>query len=481
MDWSVASEFSKDRYNPGMENTPPTSRRTILKSLAGLGVAAAGLTSCRSTSDSGQVRSPKAGARYMGQFAAAPMERIRMGFIGTGARGTGHVAQMLKMEGVDVVAICDNYAPAAASAAKRCEKAGRALPAVYDRGDEDYLRMLDELELDAVIVATPWLWHAPMGVAIMEAGAHAFLEVPLATTVEDLWKLVDTSETTGRHCMMMENVCYGREELLFLNMVRLGIIGEVNHGEGAYIHDLRHQVKEIERGEGTWRLAHHVTRDGNLYPTHGLGPIAQMMGCERGLDRFERVVSFSSPARGRQLEAARDWPADHPRNQQKYICGDMNTSLIRTHHGRTIMVQHDVTSPRPYNRLNLISGTKGILAGFPTRVALDPDGKGAHGWTQGDAMKPIFEQYEHPLYVQVGEEARRAGGHGGMDFIMLWRIAYCLRNGLPMDQNLYEGAAWSAVSPLSEASVASLGEPQRFPDFTRGRWEATPELAVIGS
>ncbi|MFT4648008.1 MAG: hypothetical protein ACI9X4_001223 [Glaciecola sp.] len=472
------------RYNLPMENTPPTSRRAILKSLVGLGVAATGLSSCRTTATSNNsgpagLHGSKSGAQYMGGFAAKPLERIRMGFIGTGARGIGHVAQMLMMEGVDVVAVCDNYAPAAAAAAKRCEKAGRPLPAVYDAGDQDYIRMLEEVPMDAVIVATPWLWHAPMGIAVMQAGAHAFLEVPLATTTEDLWKLVDTSETTGRHCMMMENVCYGREELMFLNMVRLGVIGEVTHGEGAYIHDLRHQMREVERGEGTWRLDHHVKRDGNLYPTHGLGPIAQMMGCERGLDRFERVVSFSSPAFGRQLQAERDWPADHPRNQQKYICGDMNTSLIKTHRGRTIMVQHDVTSPRPYDRLNLISGTKGILAGFPTRVALDPDGKGAHGWTQGENLEPIYEQYEHPLYGQVGEAARKAGGHGGMDFIMLWRIAYCLRNGLPMDQNLYEGAAWSAVSPLSEESNVTGGNPQLFPDFTRNRWETTAELGVV--
>ncbi|MCA9001865.1 MAG: Gfo/Idh/MocA family oxidoreductase, partial [Planctomycetes bacterium] len=302
-----------------MENLPNSSRRSVLKSILGLGVAATGLSSCRTSSTSndaanGATRAALPGSQYMGGFAAPPLERIRMGFIGVGARGSGHVAQMLMMEGVDVVAVCDNYAPAAAASAERCEEAGRPKPAVYDQGDHDYLRMLEEVPMDAVIVATPWLWHAPMGIAIMQAGAHAFLEVPMATTVEDLWKLVDTSETTGRHCMMMENVCYGREELLFLNMVRMGVIGEVTHGEGAYIHDLRHQVREIERGEGTWRLAHHVNRNGNLYPTHGLGPIAQMMGCERGLDRFDRLVSFSSPARGRQLEAARDWPADHERN-----------------------------------------------------------------------------------------------------------------------------------------------------------------------
>ncbi|MCL4160030.1 UNVERIFIED_CONTAM: hypothetical protein GTU68_016320 [Idotea baltica] len=319
-----------------------------------------------------------------------------------------------------------------------------------------------------------------MGIATMEAGAHAFLEVPIATTLDDIWALVDTSEATGRHCMMMENCCYGRSELLFLNMVRKGVIGELTHGEGAYIHDLRSQMAEVDIGEGNWRVAHHAARDANLYPTHGLGPIAQMMGLERGTDRFERIVSFSSPAFGRALAAQRVLPADHERNNTKYICGDMNSSLIKTQLGRTLLVQHDTTSPRPYTRLNTISGTHGTLTDYPLRIALDQDGKGAHRWLQtGEELAPVFEEHEHPLYTRVGEEAVKAGGHGGMDFIMLWRIAYCLRNGLPMDQNVYEGASWSAITPLSDTSNASGGNPELFPDFTRGRWQETKPLGVV--
>jgi hypothetical protein len=238
-------------------------------------------------------------------------------------------------------------------------------------------------------------------------------------------------------------------------------------------------MKELERGEGSWRLAYHVATDGNLYPTHGLGPVAQYMNCERGDDRFERLVSFSSPAFGRQLAAARDFPAEHQRNQQTYRCGDMNTSIIKTELGRTILVQHDTTSPRPYTRLNMVSGTTGTLAGFPTRIALDPEGKGAHGWKQGADLAEYYAKYEHPLYTRVGEEAVKAGGHGGMDFIMLWRMVYCLRNGLPLDQNVYEGCAWSAVSPLSEWSVANGGMPAAFPDFTRGRWSSTKPLDIV--
>ncbi|HPF14997.1 MAG TPA: Gfo/Idh/MocA family oxidoreductase [Planctomycetota bacterium] len=460
-----------------MRNQPSPSRRQFLKTTVGLGAVASGLAGCQTTASQPKRRK---GARYMGDFAADPIPNLRVGFIGTGARGSGHVAQMLMMEGVEVVGICDTDAAAAAGSAKRCVDAGRKAPGVYDQGEHDFLRMLDEVPMDAVLVATPWRWHAPMGVAAMERGVHAFLEVPMAPTLDELWQLVDTSEQTGKHCMMMENVCYGREELMFLNMVRQGVLGELTYGEGAYIHDLRSQMHE-DYSEGLWRVDHHTRRNGNLYPTHGLGPIAQYMGCERGLDRFERLVSFSSPALGRALQAKRDFPADHPRNQATYICGDMNMSLIKTQRGRTILVQHDTTSPRPYTRLNMISGTLGTLAGFPTRVALDPEGKGAHGWLENEALEPIYERYEHPLYQRVGEEARKAGGHGGMDFIMLWRIAYCLRNGLPLDQNVYEGAAWSAVSPLSEASVAADGMPQVFPDFTRGQWVSTQHLQVIGA
>jgi hypothetical protein len=463
-----------------MSKQPTNSRRDFLKTALGASAAATGLTACETTGPFGSAPRPKETANYMGDFAAPALDRIRLAFIGVGGRGTGHVRQMLLMEGVDVVAICDDFVPAALAAAEICEKAGRKRPAVYSDNERSFEQMILEMDLDAVIIATPWSWHAPMGVAAMRGGAHAFIEVPLTTTVAEMWDLVNASEETGRHCMMMENVNYGRDELLFLNMVRLGLVGELTHGEASYIHDLRWQMKELERGEGSWRLAYHVSTDGNLYPTHGLGPVAQYMNCERGDDRFERLVSFSSPAFGRQLAAARDFPEDHQRNQQTYRCGDMNTSIIKTQLGRTILVQHDTTSPRPYSRLNMISGTNGTLAGFPTRVALDPEGKGAHGWHQGADMSQYYEKYEHPLYTRVGEEAVKAGGHGGMDFIMLWRMVYCMRNGLPLDQNVYEGCAWSAVTPLSQWSVANGGMPAEFPDFTRGRWTETKPLGVVG-
>jgi hypothetical protein len=453
------------------------SRRSFLKATLGAGAAASGLAACSATGAAKQRRAPR-GATYMGDHAAAPLETVRMAFIGVGARGPGHLRNAMQLEGVEVVAICDNHAPAAERAAALVTEAGRPAPALYTGGDLDFLRMLESEQLDAVVISTPWRWHAPMGVAAMEAGAHAFIEVPIALTTEEMWDLVDASETTGRHCMMMENVNYGRDELLFLNMVRLGLLGELTHGEAAYIHDLRFQMKEVERGTGSWRTGHHATRNGNLYPTHGLGPVAQYMNLERGEDRFERLVSFSSPALGRAQYARDNFAPEHGRNQLAYQCGDMSTSLVKTRLGRTIVVQHDTTSPRPYSRLNLISGTRGTMAGFPTRIALDPEGHGAHGWTEGEALAEVRAQYDHPLYTRLAADAE-GGGHGGMDFIMMWRMITCLREGQPLDQNVYEGCAWSAVAPLSEWSVAHDGAPAEFPDFTRGRWVDTAPLGIV--
>ena len=296
----------------------------------------------------------------------------------------------------------------------------------------------------------------------MEAGAHAFSEVPLAVTLQEMWQIVETSERTGRHCMMMENVNYGPEELLYLNMVRQGVIGELLHGEAAYIHELRGQMKSVDRGTGSWRTPHYAHRNGNLYPTHGLGPVAQYMNLGRGEDNFARLVSFSSPAKGRALHAKKHFPPDHKWNQLDYKGGDMNTSIIKTTLGRTIMVQWDETSPRPYSRHNLIQGTKGY-----------------HHWTEGEKFKEIAAQYEHPLIKRVGALAKRMGGHGGMDFLMLFRMVECLRNGEPLDQNVYEGCFWSAVGPLTEASVAADGMPQPFPDFTRGNWKTTKPLGIV--
>ena len=417
----------------------------------------------------------------MGDFAAAPLPVLRAAFIGLGARGPQHLANFSALPGTEVVALCDLHEDLVTRAAATLTGAP---PARYFGAEEGWRSMLTEVRPDLVFIATNWGNHAPMAVAAMEAGAHAFVEVPLAVTLDELWQIIDTSERTRRHCMMLENVNYGRDELLFLNLVRRGLIGELLHAEAAYIHELRWQMEEVERGTGSWRTGHYARRNGNLYPTHGLGPVAQYMNLARGEDNFRRLVSFSSPARGRERYAAAQYPPDHRWNALKFTGGDINTSLIKTELGRTIMVQWDETSPRPYTRHNLIQGTLGTLAGFPPRVALEGGVEGLtedhHRWVQGEDLAGLYEKYDHPLYTKLN--ATTAGsGHGGMDGIMMYRIVECLQRGLPLDQNVYEGAYWSAVAPLSEASVAADGLPQDFPDFTRGRWPQTQPLRIVAA
>ena len=289
-------------------------------------------------------------------------------------------------------------------------------------------------------------------------------------------------------------------------MVRRGLFGELLHGEAAYIHELRWQMKELEHGTGSWRTHWHTKMDGNLYPTHGLGPVSQYMNINRG-DRFDYVTSTSSPAMGRQAYAKREFPTDHQRNSLKYIAGDMNTSLIKTVMGRSIMVQHDTTTPRPYSRHNLIQGTNGVFAGFPNRIAVEnvpesikleylnqyhkalatwekagkhghkPSQPSFHQWDKD--LEPWRTEYEHPLWHRMGQEAEKNGGHGGMDFLMLWRMVYCLRNGEELDQNVYDAAAWSAIMPQSVASVADRSNSKDIPDFTRGHWKTAKSLGIV--
>ncbi len=413
----------------------------------------------------------------MADHADKPMDRVRVGFIGVGARGSGHVEQLLLIDGVDVNGICDNWEGSAERSAQACVKAGRPKPPVFDKGDYAYRDMLARDDIDAVFIATPWEWHVKMALDAMNAGKHVFVEVPAAYTIEDCWKLVDTSEKTRKHCMMLENVCYGREELMVLNMCRLGVFGELLHGEGAYIHDLRGQMNEVEHGTGSWRTVHYQKRNGNLYPTHGLGPIAQYMGINRG-DRFDYMASVSSPSRSRAIYAKEHFPAEHKWNKTPFKCGDLNTSIIKTTMGRTIMVQWDEQLPRPYSRLNLIQGTKGLWGGFPDRVVVEGDSPNTESFEQQDQLKRWYDRFDHPLWKHIANDPSNRGGHGGMDFVMMWRLVYCLRHGLPLDQDVYDAAAWSAVGPLSEESVRSRGKSLDFPDFTRGLWKNREPLQI---
>ncbi len=460
-------------------------RRDFLKKTSLTAAAIATATAFDSCAEKEQER--PTGAQYMGDFAAPKLETVRIALIGVGARGSGHSTDFASLEGTEIVAISDLYEDWAQRSADRCKKIGdgqRHQNIKLYHGEENlWKQMLAEVKPDVVIVATNWKNHAPMCIEAMKQGAHAFCEVPIATTIEDMWKIVDTSEATGKHCMMMENVNYGRDELMFLNMCRQGLIGDILHGEASYIHELRFQMEEQERGTGSWRTHHYANRNGNLYPTHGLGPVAQYMNLARTDDTFGTIVSYSTPAMGRAKYAKENYAADHKWNQLNYKGGDLNTSILKTQMGRTVMVQWDETSPRPYSRLNLIQGTLGTLAGFPTRVALEGGVEGFteshHGWAEGkEALAALRERYDHPLYKKLNESTKNSG-HGGMDGIMRYRIIECLRTGTPLDQNLYEGCFWSAVGPLSEKSVAEGGMPQAFPDFTRGGWKDTKELSII--
>ena len=320
--------------------------------------------------------------------------------------------------------------------------------------------------------------NASSNASVSLSSGNVAASVPAAVTVAECWQLVDTSEKTQRHCMMMENVCYGREELMVLNMCRLGIFGELLHGEGAYIHDLRSQMFEIEHGTGSWRTMHYTKRNGNLYPTHGLGPIAQYMNINRG-DRFDYLTSVSSPARVREIYAKEKFPEGHARRKLKFVAGDINTTIVKTVLGKTVMIQWDEQLPRPYNRLNLIQGTKGVWGGFPNRCVVEGISKSTDTWDDGPGLDQFFAKFEHPLWARIGDEAKKAGGHGGMDFVMLWRIIYCLRNGLPLDQDVYDAASWSVISPLSEWSVAHRSQSINVPDFTRGTFKTMKQLEII--
>lgn len=404
-------------------------------------------------------------------FAAPPMDTVRLGFLGVGGRGNSLLGEFLKTDGVAVNAVYDTRPAHADRAARRVADAGQPSPTTYSAPD-DVQRLCGRSDLDAVVIATPWERHTPLALAAMNAGLHAFIEVPAAVTLDECWALVDTAEATRRHCLMLENCCYGETELLVLHMARRGLLGELLHAEGAYLHDLRAELLR-DADERLWRLQHSIHRCGNLYPTHGLGPIAQVFGINRG-DQFDYLVSMSTPARGLSLYAHQKFGPDDPRAKTPYRNGDMNTSLIKTKQGRTVMVQHDTENPRPYDRLNLIQGTHGVVRSFPDRIYID----GRSPWEEWEDLDAYRAEYEHPLWTKVGEMAKTNGGHGGMDFVMAWRLIDCLRHGLPLDMSVYDAAAWSAVGPLSEWSVAHGSQPIAFPDFTRGLWETTEPLGV---
>ncbi|MBS1810016.1 MAG: Gfo/Idh/MocA family oxidoreductase [Acidobacteria bacterium] len=443
------------------------SRRELLKSATIAGTALT-LNTRLAKAEELLAEPPAPSGASMMNVKFEKLNTVRLGIIGVGGRGLGMLSEWMAVEGLEVTAICDIDKGQIDKTLKRIEKAGKKAPAVYSKNERDFENLCKRDDVDFIYIATPWDWHVPMAVAAMNNGKHCGLEVPAATTVEGCWELVNTSEKTRRHCMIMENCCYGWSEMLVLNAVKAGLLGSLLHGECAYNHDLRAILNE-NRSEGIWRRIPHTKKNGNFYPTHGLGPVSNYMGINRG-DKYEYLVSMSSPALGLNEYREKKVPKDDPKWKEKYLCGDMNTSLIKTNKGRTIMLQHNITTPRPYDRINLIQGTKGLFRDYPDRIFVEEEGSKEEEFV---SLKKYQTKYEHELWQAAGELARKNGGHGGMDYIMVYRVVQCLREGLAPDMDVYDAAAWSVPGPLSELSVAKGSTPVKFPDFTRGKWQDT--------
>lgn len=446
-------------------------RRSLLKGALAAGtVGAAGANAESLEAANAPDAAPSRGASAA-TMRGVPFERhetVRLAIVGTGLRGRSILSEVLAIDGVRVTAIADIAPEKAARAVKMITDAGAPEPAAYTNGERGFEQLVARDDVDFVYTATPWHWHVPVMLAALRAGKHCATECPAGITLKDLWDLVDASERHRRHCLQLENCNYGYNEMLVNRLVHDGVFGEIQHGAAAYLHDLRTILFET-RDEGLWRRDWHTRINGNLYPTHGLGPVAWYMDIHAG-DRFDYLVSMSTPERGLTLHREATVPdRTDPRWRERYVTGDLNTSLIRTVNGRTIRLEHDVSSPRPYSRLNHIAGTKGLFEDYPPRIYVEGRGQ-SHRWAAIDEYKAT---HEHPLWTNIGEIARRKGGHGGMDFVMMWRLVQCLREGIAPDLDVYDAAAWSAPLPLSQMSVARGSQPMRFPDFTRGNWRGS--------
>jgi predicted dehydrogenase len=418
-----------------------------------------------------------AGQEDVIELRAEPIDTVRMAIIGLGMRGKGAVNRYTFIDGTKIVALCDLEPSNLEKANKILTDKGFPAADVYT-GAEDYKTICERDDIDLIYICTNWAMHTPIAVYAMEHGKHVASEVPAALTIEECWQLVNTSERTRKHCMQLENCNYDFFEMATLNMAQKGLFGEIIHGEGAYIHDLRFlNFAEYEPGKPAyhdmWRLKHLESRNGNLYPTHGFGPICHIMNIHRG-DRMSHLVSMSSKQAGMTAYAKEKFGEDSDYAKQEYKKGDMSSTLVRTTKGKTILIQHDVTSPRPYSRIHMVSGTKGFAQKWPQQgLAFDPK---AHIFLPDEEMEAVLKEYEHPITKLVGEKAREVGGHGGMDFIMDYRLIFCLRNGLPLDQDVYDAAEWSAISEISEKSVEHGSAPVSIPDFTRGNWEKVKQV-----
>jgi len=467
-----------------------SNRRTFLKNIA-LGSGAIAVTpivagSCTRT-ESNMSYIKESAARLpamsfnMSGYSAPKLDKVRVGFVGIGDRGSGAVKRMTFIDGVEITALCDIRQGAVDGAQKIINEAGLPQAKEFVNGDMGFKELCDSSLVDLVYIATPWEWHVPVAVAAMKGDKHTAVEVSTAKTMDECWEIVEVSEQTKKHCVILENCCYDFFELLTLNMARQGAFGDLIHGEGAYIHDLDYWLfnkpedQKMSDGAYTrmWRM-HENKRKANVYPTHGLGPVCQAMDINRGdkMDYLTAMMSDDFTLKHRIEEKAKEDPFF-----EQFVGwdmrGNMDISLIKTNKGKTIVVQHDVSSPRPYSRIHMLSGTKAFAQKYPIQqIAF------GHRVADEDKMKELWEKYTPEIVQRVGAMARQVGGHGGMDFIMDWRLIDCLRNGLPMDMDVYDAAAWSSITPLSEWSIANGSQPIDIPDFTRGAWKTNKKVEL---
>ncbi len=457
-----------------------SNRRKFLQYSALTGISLAGIDKIKSY-DSGSlhdsllrdVNKPHKQHFNMSGYTAPKLDVVRIGFIGLGNRGPAAVGRMRRIEGVEIKALCD-LRPEKAEAAKKSLENTVHKPVVYTGKADEWKKLCERPDIDLVYIATNWSMHTPMAVYAMNHGKHVCVEVPATTTIDECWQLVETSERTKKHCMMLENCCYDFFELLTLNMARHGLFGEIVHGEGAYLHDLLEENFAKDKYWNMWRLKENF-RNGNLYPTHGLGPIAQLMNINRG-DKMAYLTAMSSndftmEPMANALAAKDEFYKPYA---NKKFRGNMNVTTIRTDRGRTIMLQHDVSSPNVYSRIHKITGTKGSALKYPEpgRISFEED------WISENEYKKLEEQYRPAIVKKIGELAKEVGGHGGMDFLMDWRTIDCLRNGLPLDEDVYDAALWSSIAPLSEWSVANRSSSITVPDFTGGSWKTNKPVDI---
>ena len=406
-------------------------------------------------------------------FAAEPIDTVRVGIIGLGMRGKGFAKRLTIIEGAEVVAICDLVQENLDKTQKIIEKAGGKRAEEYV-GQDKWKELCQRNDIDLVYIVTDWKAHTPMAVYAMEHGKHVAIEVPAATSVAECWQLVDTSERTRKHCMMLENCIYDHFELTTLNMAQQGLFGEIIHAEGAYIHALD---EWWDKYHDCWRLKFNQTHSGDVYATHGFGPVCFALNIHRG-DRMTHLVSMDTESWCGKATAKKLL------GTEEFANGDHTSTLIRTHKGKTIELQHNVYTPRPYNRLYQLTGTKGFANKYPVEgillqhdkmadsgVVPNHEDLNSHKFLPKEAFDALMEKYRHPIQKELMETAKKVGGHGGMDFIMDSRLIYCLRHGLPLDQDVYDAAEWSCIGELTAASIEKNSMPVAFPDFTRGEWD----------